>query len=344
MMIKPFRIQPKTTLSNSKLNYFIYKVEGNNINCKGIIACISMEEYKSGSVLVHENIFRETLSAIKADLLETQHQKFPIILAYKPQAVVNQILDELSSGQPCATMLIDGVTHSVWNICENQLIKRLENIYKKIEYCWVADGHHRLRAFNELNTTPLSQKKFNQITAWVVDETQLTLNCYHRALINRLPMSVDEFIHSSSRYCSIKKIDKVELPIGLTEFCFCTDNSCYKMQVKGEYLEENSSVAFFIEKIFFNSFFSWSRGKKERNVLYIPGDADINTLKCNIYSNKLHDVFLLPKPSLQDIEKLFHSPPHKLAAHFSYIQPKPMQIEYAFEELRVPCNTYASKT
>lgn len=332
MIIQPLHLMQRIT-NDSQLNikpqYLVYTIESINMNCRGLVACISMNNYKTDKILLHENIISGTMTSIKNELQDTKCQKTPIILAHKPCKDSYDLLNHYSSflSPPDAAMIVDGALHAIWYIRENQLIEHVSSIYEKIKYCWVADGHHRLAAFNELNKNPLNSDGFNRISALFVDESQLNLNCYHRAIVNHLPMSPEELLNQSARYFHIDKLNQLEEPVQPNEFCFCVKNECYKMYIKQECYQKNVSAAFYIEKIIFDHILSWNKKKIEKNISYLPGGNSLDILSQDLSSKKYHCVFLLPKPGLQDIEKLFFAPHGQLIAHYTHIQPKPLQLD-----------------
>lgn len=163
----------------------------------GLVALVKLEEFEKGVVFPHE----KTMKKPKADRLEllktVQANLSPIFGLYQDESrTVNNALKSAlfrTLGPYLEFTDFQGVKHSLWKICDTELIQTVQKFFdnKKI---LLADGHHRYET--ALNYCKLMRKKnpspeapWNYVMMTLVNSNEnLTIYGYHRLVKAKLPL------------------------------------------------------------------------------------------------------------------------------------------------------------
>lgn len=123
---------------------YIYRLIMNGKVQTGIVGCTSIDDYINNKIKKHEHT--------RADKEEDRinHVDYcnantgPIFLTYKNEYEINNIIINYTEKEPVYDFTAeDGITHRVWVIEEEKIIKKIGSFFEKVEYLYIADGHHR---------------------------------------------------------------------------------------------------------------------------------------------------------------------------------------------------------
>ncbi len=134
-----------TLVQDTKNSYYIYKQVMNGRSQVGLVGCTSIDDYLKDIIKKHEH----TVAAKEKDRINhvdyTNANTGPIFLTYRKNKEVSIIIESwMSSHDPVYDFISeDDISHTVWVINEDSKIDELSMLFDKIDYLYIADGHHR---------------------------------------------------------------------------------------------------------------------------------------------------------------------------------------------------------
>ena len=129
---------------NSPMLY-IYTLTMNGKSQTGLVSCTSIDEYLDGKIKKHE-LTREAKEKDRIRHVDTCNANTgPIFLTYKHREEISSIIENFKKNEPPVYDFVteDDITHTVWVIDKEEIIKKLTDEFKKVSALYIADGHHR---------------------------------------------------------------------------------------------------------------------------------------------------------------------------------------------------------
>ena len=237
-------IQEQVFVQDSKECYFIYELIMNGRSQTGIVACASIDDYVNGVIKKHENT-REDKELDRIRHVDTCNaQTGPIFLAYRSEAVINDIVNKKKKESPLYHFISeDQVEHNVWRIEEKENILAIYEGFQHIQSIYIADGHHRAASAVKVGlkrraSHPMYQgtEEFNYFLSVLFPHDQLMILPYNRCVKDLNGNSIEEFLQKVSETFQV-------IPYGKEPF------SPRKKGEFGMYLNEEWYVLTLNEKI-----------------------------------------------------------------------------------------------
>lgn len=113
----------------------------------GLFALCSCEQYGQGIIKKHEQT-RKAPELDRTITTKTQNANVEsVFLSYSNEKnrELNEYIKELASGAPDreAHLDFDNTDHKIWIVNDEEKIKKIEDMFRKVDYLYIADGHHR---------------------------------------------------------------------------------------------------------------------------------------------------------------------------------------------------------
>jgi uncharacterized protein (DUF1015 family) len=127
--------------------YYIYRLTMGEHVQTGLVAAASVADYDSNRIRKHE-FTRPAKEDDRVRQIEALNaQTGPVLLAYRSQPEIDQLIDSATSGPPAYDIEADdGIRHAFWVVDNQALIDQLSAGFDAMEAIYIADGHHRSAA------------------------------------------------------------------------------------------------------------------------------------------------------------------------------------------------------
>lgn len=228
-------------IQDDKPCYYLYRLIMGNVDEIGLVAGASIEDYENDIIKKHEHT-RAVKEADRIKHVETLNANTgPVFLTYKAREDMNAIVNELVQAKPLYDFETeDGIRHIFWKIEEDEVIQQISDIFQKIDFLYVADGHHRSasgtivgqrrRAANPNHT---GEEEYNYFLSVIFPHDQLYIMDYNRVVKDLNGLSEQEFLDKVSEKFEIEKIGKKEFkPSELHTFGMYLNGCWYKLKAK----------------------------------------------------------------------------------------------------------------
>ncbi len=134
-----------TYIQDEKPCFYIYQQIMDGRAQSGIVGCASIDDYLNNHVKKHE-LTRAEKEADRIHHVDTCNANTgPIFLTYRAQEKISKIMNDWKKEHKPVYDFVadDGITHTVWVIDDEKLVKELESDFAAIPDFYIADGHHR---------------------------------------------------------------------------------------------------------------------------------------------------------------------------------------------------------
>ncbi len=195
--------------------FYIYRQIMNGRSQTGLVGCVSIDDYINNIIKKHE-LTRADKEADRINHVDyCDANTGPIFLTYRPQAEVAAILaDWCASHRPEYDFVTDdGIANTVWVIDSNDINEKIAELFAKVDYLYIADGHHRAASAVKVGLKRREQfpdydgnEEFNYFLAVLFDCDELEIMDYNRVIKDLNGNTEAEFISKISEKFAVEPI------------------------------------------------------------------------------------------------------------------------------------------
>lgn len=124
--------------------YYVYRLRMGDHVQTGIVCAGSVAAYDANRIRRHEYTRPDKEDDRVRQITALNAQTGPVLLAYKPDSRVREILAGAASSRPLHDATADdGIVHTLWRIGDAASITELSRLFDTMPALYIADGHHR---------------------------------------------------------------------------------------------------------------------------------------------------------------------------------------------------------
>ncbi|MCK4655322.1 MAG: DUF1015 domain-containing protein [Candidatus Cloacimonetes bacterium] len=239
-------------IQDKKPCFYLYRLIMGNIDQIGLVAGASIEDYENDIIKKHE-FTRADKEADRIKHVETLNANTgPVFLTYKACEDMNSFVSKLIKKKPVYNFEADnGIRHIFWKIDDEKNIEKIINIFKDIDYLYVADGHHRSASGTivgqrrrKANQDHTGEEEYNYFLSVIFPHDQLYIMDYNRVVKDLHDHSVKEFLELVEEKFEVEafSIDTPYRPESLHNFGMYLDGTWYKLTAKKGTFPEHDLV------------------------------------------------------------------------------------------------------
>ena len=185
---------------------YIYRQIMNGRSQTGIVFCASIDDYINNVIKKHE-FTRADKEADRINHVDyCDANTGPIFLTYKEDQIASEIIDAWiqneSKRKPIYNFVAeDGITHIVWVIDNEIIINEIVDLFKEVDYLYIADGHHRSASAVKVglkrraeNPNYTGDEEFNYFLAVAFPDNDLMVMDYNRVVKDLNGMTKEELV------------------------------------------------------------------------------------------------------------------------------------------------------
>ena len=230
---------------------YIYREIVNDRAQTGIVACVAVDDNINGVVKKHE------YTKPDKELDRTNHIKYcnantgTVLLTYKNQEEIEKIIDYyVYFMTPIYDFKTeDDIIHTIWKVEKERDIKDLVNEFAKVENLYIADGHHRCAAAENIaleerrkNPNYTGEEEFNYYIAMIAPDTDLNVMDYNRVIKDLNGLTEDEFLAKVREKFIVREVKKNYKPAYKGQVGMYLNNRWYEIEFGKEYLQGDDVV------------------------------------------------------------------------------------------------------
>lgn len=304
-------------IQDKKPSFYLYRLIMGNHTEIGIVACVSVEEYKKGKIKIHEHTReeKEIDRATHVDVLNANTG--PVLLTYKSEEAINKLVDKFVQTQSPLYDFIcdDGVRHTLWRTEDEEFIARLQNEFSRVDYFYVADGHHRsaaaarvqeMRMKNNPNHT--GEEEYNYFLSVIFPHNQMYVMEYNRVVKDLNGLSKDEFIERISEKFDISTQEGTYKPTSKHTFGMYVDSTWYGLVAKEQVLHSDDPVdsldISILHKNIIEPILGITNPRKDKRINFVGGIRGLKELERLVDSGEYALAFALYPTSIEELMRV----------------------------------------
>ncbi|MBS1583557.1 MAG: DUF1015 domain-containing protein [Bacteroidetes bacterium] len=176
---------------------YLYEQSRQGLLSRGLIAAVSVADYRGGRVKVHEHTLQAREELFKDYLRITGVNAEPVLLAAPDAHDVEELLEAVRHTRPAYDFsTTDRVRHRLWTIGDPAMIAGLQERFLRMDALYIADGHHRMASSARLAEASgsFSDDPKAWCLAFIVPEEHLHIHNFDRAVTSLGGLDTDELL------------------------------------------------------------------------------------------------------------------------------------------------------
>ncbi len=160
------------SIQESAPTVYAYRLRMGDHEQVGVYSLVSVNEYKEGNILKHENTRPPKVADRTRHIREQSAHAEPVKLVFKDDSTVTDLMDACMEKKPLFDFVADdGIQHTVWAFSDSQ---SLIDAFTQVHRLYIADGHHRCEAaWKVWNDDQVAGSDFFPAVCFPVSQTQI---------------------------------------------------------------------------------------------------------------------------------------------------------------------------
>lgn len=235
-------------LQDEKESFYIYRQITKTNTYVGLISGISVDDYLTGNIKIHEHTLTQREETFKLYLDVCQFNAEPVLLTYEDNptvdAIINKYINTRSEYEFCTT---HHIKQDLWLVNDENDISTLVEAFKNIKTIYIADGHHRsassvlyAQSKREENPNYDKEAKFNYFLSYLIPESKLNIIEYNRTVNSLNEHTPESFLEEVGKLFEIKEKVSSFSPTKKHNFSMYLAGKWYSLTArKGTYNDED---------------------------------------------------------------------------------------------------------
>ena len=220
---------------------YIYAQTMNRKTQYGIVGCAGVADYMNGIIKKHELTRKDKEEDRMKHVRITNANMEPVFFSYPAVPEIDEIVAKIvKSPAEYDFVAGDGVGHHFWVIKDDATIRKIIELFAKVPFTYVADGHHRTAAAalvgnekKQLNKKHNGREEYNFFLAVHFPDNQLSIIDYNRVVKDLNGISDQEFLAKLAVVFDIvEKGSEIFKPDVLHRFSMYLDGIWYSLTAK----------------------------------------------------------------------------------------------------------------
>ncbi len=230
--------------------FYLYKQIWQGHSQIGLVAGASAKDYQDDIIKKHEHT-REAKEKDRMRHIKTLNANTgPVFLTFKQNDKVISLFEKAMKSDPEYNFTSeDEVTHVFYLIEDSELIDELKSEFDRIEFLYVADGHHRSASATKIkiereneNPNHTGNEEYNFFLSVIFPHNQMKILPYNRVVKDMNGMCKAELFHKISTNFTYEETDS-KVPEQRHSFCMYVGEKWYLLKPKDGSYDQNDPVA-----------------------------------------------------------------------------------------------------
>jgi uncharacterized protein (DUF1015 family) len=308
-------IQDSILVQDKQPAFYVYKQTMGSHQQIGLVACASVEEYEQDIIKKHE-LTRPDKEDDRVNLISYLNaQTGPVFLTYKANEQIDAIMDKVVGNEPEYDFIDEkNVRHTFWLVNNTELIQQIQSSFQRVEYLYVADGHHRSAAAMRIrqmrekeNPNNAGHDEYNFFLTVIFPDNQMQILDYNRVIKDLNGLNEARFLDEVSKKFAVTKLANNEQhkPNQKHSFGMYLDQHWYKLEAKANSFDNNDPVDRLDVSILQNNLLSPILGiqdpRKDKRIDFVGGIRGLTELEKRVNSGNWTVAFAFYPTSMQDL-------------------------------------------
>ena len=295
-------------IQDKEKHLYLYKQTTKNKSFTGIIAAASLKQYEQGIIKKHEETLLKRENLFKKYLNIVNINAEPILLIHPSLNSIKQIYQRyLTSRAEYEFTTTDKITHKFW-VINSKDTDLLTKEFKKIDSCYIADGHHRIASSYALYKENQQTENKKHVLSYFLDEEQVEILEYNRAIKSLNNLSETSFINQLNQWFKVKPLKKRSKPKKKGEFTLCLKGKWFYLKFKKEKNKQTDIISQLDTHILSNyllkPILKIKNIKSDQNLRFVNGKTPLSKIEKNCLKGSYELIIINYPLSLQQLKQI----------------------------------------
>jgi uncharacterized protein (DUF1015 family) len=285
---------------------YIYSQTMNGRTQYGIVGCASVDDYMNDIIKKHELTRPDKEEDRKNHVRVGNMNAEPVFFAYPNVPALDAIVAAVVKNTPEYDLITDdGIGHTFWVIDDSAIVKQISDLFAKVPFTYVADGHHRTAAAalvgkekREANPNHTGKEEYNFFLAVHFPDNQLHIMDYNRVIKDLNGMSKEQLLEKLAESFTIEEKGNAEFrPSKLHELSMYIDGNWYALTAKAGTYDDNDPIGVLdvtiLSKKVLEPLFNIVDLRKDKRIDFVGGLRGLGELKKRVDSGNMKVAFAL---------------------------------------------------
>ncbi len=294
---------------------YIYAQTMNGRTQYGLMGSAGVDDYMNGIIKKHELTRPDKEEDRMKHVRATDANIEPVFFTYPAVKEIDEIVANIVKTQkPEYDFVADeGFGHHFWVIKDDSTIKKLIDLFAKVPYTYVADGHHRTAAAalvgnekKQKNPNHTGNEEYNYFLAVHFPGNQLSIIDYNRVVKDLNNLTSAELIEKLKIVFDVEeKGTEIYKPTKLHNFSMYLEGKWYSMTAKAGTYNDNDPIGVLdvtiLSKLILESHLGIKDLRTDKRIDFVGGIRGLGELKKRVDSGEMKVAFALYPVSMQQL-------------------------------------------
>ncbi len=305
----------KWLVQDEQDHLYIYAQTMNGKTQYGLVGCAGVEDYMNDIIKKHELTRPDKEEDRMKHVRINNANMEPVFFTYRRVAEIDAIVEEIvNNNDPVYDFVArDNIGHHFWVVEKKDHIDKLIKLFEKVDYTYVADGHHRTAAAalvgNEKkknNPNHTGKEEYNYFLAVHFPDNQLSIIDYNRVVKDLNGMSKEAFIAKLQDSFTIEEKGTAEYkPDKLHNFSMYLDKKWYSLTALEETYDDNDPIGVLdvtiLSEQVLSKLLDITDLRRSKRIDFVGGIRGIGELKKRVDSGEMEVAFALYPVSMDQL-------------------------------------------
>ena len=296
-------------------NLYIYAQTMNGKTQYGIVGCAAVDDYLNEIIKKHELTRPDKEEDRMKHVRITNANMEPVFFTYPAVTEIDNIVkDFVKDNKPVYDFTADdGFGHHFWVVDDKEIINRIIDLFSKVPYTYVADGHHRTAAAalvgqekRKNNPNHTGNEEYNFFLAVHFPDDQLTIIDYNRVVTDLNGLTNEELIQKLDKVFEIKEMGAdIYKPNKLHNFSMYLDGKWYSMTAKKGTYNDDDPIGVLdvtiLSKFVLDDILGIKNLRTDKRVDFVGGIRGLGELKRRVDNGEMKVAFALYPVSMKQL-------------------------------------------
>jgi len=242
-------------IRDEKACYYVYRLQMGNHAQLGLVALSTVDDYDEKRIKVHEHTRPDKEQDRVNHIDALNAQTGPVFLTYRAHDEISRLLDLCTQQKAVYDFTADyDIRHTLYIVNDDELINKIEQAFQKVDYLYVADGHHRSAAASrvrkirqEKNPGHTGLESYNFYLTVIFPDSQMHILDYNRVVRDLAGHTEESFLDSLNEQFEVQKHEsggkkEAYKPEKLHMFGLYLNGQWYRLTAKSSAFDENDPI------------------------------------------------------------------------------------------------------
>lgn len=321
-------------IQDEKPSFYIYRIiNRDNQQFTGIVAAVSLEDYKNNIIKKHEDTLEKREKNFKDYLKIVGFNAEPVLLMHPNNKNIKAIISEVIKSRAeyeFTTTYRD--THYLWKLDDENLIQQIELEFEQMNALYIADGHHRSASsyllYEEMNAKKSlpTNSNYNYFMSYIIPESDLSIWQFSRLVKDLNGLSKEEFLIQLDHYYRIENRKSTYYkPSKKHHFSMYLEGEFYSLHLRKNNYDIENALDELDAQILYKTILKPILGiedlRNDDRIEYVHGKKDMAFVKGMVDSKEFKVGFGMLPASVAELKNIADEN-LKMPPKSTYIEPK----------------------